>query len=378
MTYGGYTHRNFPSGLPERQGHNPIFPVLLSAAALAWSSLAGLWILHSCPSGDPLSAGAPTLALPVNPTPLAATLATTTPAAMPPLRRYAGLLDPALTGDHRPVSFARIAALRSSFDQAAPPAPPAAVAELAPTAPQPAQAWTVVAKLEETPATEALLVPPAPTQAEAEQTIPLPVPRPATLLPGRANVAQNAAATPRDVKTGIRPESSGVQSVFDKLFGTEQPTGPALAYAAPEDRSVQSAIKTAFARPGAVDSATAVYDIAAHTVYLPDGTRLEAHSGLGNRLDDPRGVAERMRGPTPPNIYQLGLREQLFHGVRALRLTPVGDKPTYGRAGLLAHTYMLGARGDSNGCVVFKNYKAFLQAYDTGAVKRLEVVERLN
>jgi hypothetical protein len=72
------------------------------------------------------------------------------------------------------------------------------------------------------------------------------------------------------------------------------------------------------------------------------------------------------------------LREQLFHGVRALRLTPVGDKPTYGRAGLLAHTYMLGARGDSNGCVVFKNYKAFLQAYDTGAVKRLEVVERLN
>jgi len=275
MTYGGYTHRNFPSGLPERQGHNPIFPVLLSAAALAWSSLAGLWILHSCPSGDPLSAGAPTLALPVNPTPLAATLATTTPAAMPPLRRYAGLLDPALTGDHRPVSFARIAALRSSFDQAAPPAPPAAVAELAPTAPQPAQAWTVVAKLEETPATEALLVPPAPTQAEAEQTIPLPVPRPATLLPGRANVAQNAAATPRDVKTGIRPESSGVQSVFDKLFGTEQPTGPALAYAAPEDRSVQSAIKTAFARPGAVDSAPAVYDIAAHTVYLPDGTRVE-------------------------------------------------------------------------------------------------------
>jgi hypothetical protein len=39
---------------------------------------------------------------------------------------------------------------------------------------------------------------------------------------------------------------------------------------------------------------------------------------------------------------------------------------------------MLGSRGDSNGCVAFKNYKAFLQAYDTGAVKRLAVVEHLD
>jgi len=30
------------------------------------------------------------------------------------------------------------------------------------------------------------------------------------------------------------------------------------------------------------DSHTAVYDIAAHTVYLPNGTKLEAHSGLGD------------------------------------------------------------------------------------------------
>ena len=32
---------------------------------------------------------------------------------------------------------------------------------------------------------------------------------------------------------------------------------------------------------------TAVYDISAHMVYLPDGTKLEAHSGLGSDLDDP-------------------------------------------------------------------------------------------
>jgi hypothetical protein len=35
------------------------------------------------------------------------------------------------------------------------------------------------------------------------------------------------------------------------------------------------------------DQTTAVYDISAHTVYLPDGKRLEAHSGLGDRIDDP-------------------------------------------------------------------------------------------
>ena len=126
------------------------------------------------------------------------------------------------------------------------------------------------------------------------------------------------------------------------------------------------------------DRYTAVYDIAAHTVYLPDGTRLEAHSGLGNRLDDPRGVAERMRGATPPNVYELQLREALFHGVRALRLNPVGTGTTYGRAGLLAHTFMLGPRGDSNGCVVFRDYKSFLHAFDNGQVKRLAVVARLN
>jgi len=127
-----------------------------------------------------------------------------------------------------------------------------------------------------------------------------------------------------------------------------------------------------------LDKWTAVYDIAAHTVYLPDGTSLEAHSGLGVRLDDPRYVHERMRGATPPNTYELSLREKPFHGVRALRLTPVGDGNVFGRAGLLAHTYMLGPKGDSNGCVVFKDYSLFLQAFENGDVKRLAVVSRLD
>ena len=122
------------------------------------------------------------------------------------------------------------------------------------------------------------------------------------------------------------------------------------------------------------DRWTAVYDISAHTVYLPDGRKLEAHSGLGDRLDDPRFVSERDRGSTPPGAYELTLRESLFHGVQALRLTPVGDGDVFGRSGLLAHPYMLGPSGDSNGCVSFKDYDAFLLAYQNGQVKRLIVV----
>ncbi|XYD08134.1 DUF2778 domain-containing protein [Methylobacterium sp. NMS12] len=108
---------------------------------------------------------------------------------------------------------------------------------------------------------------------------------------------------------------------------------------------------------------------------LPNGERLEAHSGLGEGLDDPRLVNVRMRGPTPPGTYDLTERERPFHGVRAIRLTPIGgNEAVYGRVGLLAHTYMLGPRGDSNGCVSFRDYDRFLQAYLRGEVQRLVVV----
>ena len=85
-------------------------------------------------------------------------------------------------------------------------------------------------------------------------------------------------------------------------------------------------------------------------------------------------MSERDRGPTPPGVYELTLRESLFHGVQALRLTPVGDDDVFGRSGLLAHPYMLGPNGDSNGCVSFKNYDTFLRAYQGGQIKRLAVV----
>ncbi len=94
--------------------------------------------------------------------------------------------------------------------------------------------------------------------------------------------------------------------------------------------------------------------------------------------DNPAFVGRRNRGPTPPHIYDLSLRESRFLGVEAIRLTPVGgDDAVFGRDGFLAHTYMLGRRGDSNGCVVFKEYHRFLAAFKKGQIKRLVVVPRL-
>jgi hypothetical protein len=125
------------------------------------------------------------------------------------------------------------------------------------------------------------------------------------------------------------------------------------------------------------DGRVAIYDISARTVYLPSGRRLEAHSGLGEYMDNPRYQHLRMRGVTPPNVYTLTMRERLFHGVRAIRLNPVDESRMHGRAGILAHTYMLGPNGQSNGCISFNDYPEFLNAYLRGEITRIAVVERL-
>jgi len=126
------------------------------------------------------------------------------------------------------------------------------------------------------------------------------------------------------------------------------------------------------------DSRTAVYDISAKALYLPSGVALEAHSGMGALMDDPQHVDQRMVGATPPATYDLKPREKLFHGVRALRLTPTDGTSALGRVGLLTHNYMLGPRGDSNGCVSIKDYDRFLKAYDNGEFNRLVVVPSLS
>jgi len=221
--------------------------------------------------------------------------------------------------------------------------------------------------------------PPAHVQVAA--IAPAPAPRPAEARPAKnpgaavRDMAQRAKAAVMSIASAEKP------SIFEKLWGKPQSQGSLLSFAS-ADASVTGGLgrsqNPALAGSAPYDRSTAVYDISAHTVYLPDGTKLEAHSGLGSKLDDPRFVHVRMLGPTPPHVYELTPREALFHGVPALRLTPVGGEGAiYGRSGLLAHTYMLGPNGDSNGCVSFRDYNAFLNAYRNQGIKRLAVVARV-
>ncbi|WP_082646174.1 DUF2778 domain-containing protein [Bradyrhizobium valentinum] len=177
--------------------------------------------------------------------------------------------------------------------------------------------------------------------------------------------------------------SNEKQTMVEKLWGKQPAAGGFLAYASADASVTGSIIDTRSQNPmmgGAppYDRQTAVYDISAKTVYLPDGTRLEAHSGLGSKMDDVRYSHVRMQGVTPPHIYELKPREALFHGVPALRLTPIGgEDKIYGRDGLLAHSYMLGPSGQSNGCVSFKDYYVFLDAYRNKGIRRLAVLAKV-
>jgi hypothetical protein len=178
-----------------------------------------------------------------------------------------------------------------------------------------------------------------------------------------------------------RPDGFAKRALPGAADRTNRPAEPVLAYARPDDEGDDDGMQRYDRRiaPPLARNGVAVYDISANIVYLPSGERLEAHSGLGKMRDNPRYVDQKMRGPTPPHTYDLTMRESLFHGVQALRLNPVGGAGNiHNRVGLLAHTYMLGARGDSNGCVSFKDYKRFLAAFKRGDVKRLVVVPRLS
>jgi hypothetical protein len=215
----------------------------------------------------------------------------------------------------------------------------------------------------------------SPPEARLVQTAMLPKPRPPELGSARTPSLALQAMAQRDKALASAATDT---SIFEKFFGKRPDAAPALAYAATDGGVFNNGQSITSGRSLVSDGQTAIYDISARTVYMPDGTKLEAHSGFGDMLDDPRHVHVKMRGATPPHVYDLTMREQLFHGVQALRLTPVGGHgEIYGRTGLLAHTYMLGPNGDSNGCVSFKNYDAFLKAYVNNKVKRLVVVARM-
>ena len=382
------------------------------AGAVTLGVLVGSWLIDHRLSGPPtaaLDAGTarltaafhtpptatlPDLALPAprpaetaRPAAVAVTTAPTIPPlALEPPKVEAALLDPASVNGRVPLVLADSAPLPPRFvaptpgsTEPAAPTPGPAIALLVPLPEEPHD----TAPLPEAPVpASAEAVPAAPQAAATSQAaaVPLPAPRPdfrfAAPEPSprapRRQMARNTDTAPAPVAPGIPADN---RSFLDKFFGALKPSnGPTLAYASPEDGL--------FGRSAAVPSGagysrtpyTAVYDISAHTVFMPDGSKLEAHSGLGRMLDDPRHVAARNVGPTPPHLYDLTLRESLFHGVQALRLTPVGGGGVYGRDGLLAHTFMLGPNGDSNGCVSFRDYASFLRAYQSGQVKRLVVV----
>jgi hypothetical protein len=215
--------------------------------------------------------------------------------------------------------------------------------------------------------------PAAPTQLA--MNVPAPPARPPESGDTISDLARRAKAAVLSIVSGER------NSITEKLWGKQEQRGPLLSYAS-ADASITGSIdqkpNPALGGSAPYERDTAVYDISAHMVYLPDGSKLEAHSGLGSMLDDPGTAKIRMHGVTPPHIYELTPREALFHGVPALRLNPIGgDDAVYGRSGLLAHTFMLGPNGDSNGCVSFRDYNAFLNAYRNQGIKKLAVVVRV-
>jgi hypothetical protein len=340
MTHGidTYDFIPFEHGRLFRKSFSQTIP---GAVILASSVLVGVWMQYVRPVAAPNVVEAPAVA----------------PAVTVASNPYGALFDPRSSSGSTTVSLARNFPLKSNLESI-PPAPPAVIAEPGNVLPVPKSAGP-----------------------QLGENAPLPTPRPPELgLPGSHSPfpVSGLRLAQQNRKTVLPTTVPENRTFFEKLFGMPQTSGPVLAYAAPEDRVVRNAPSIPSAPSPRYDRSTAVYDVSTHTVYMPNGTRLEAHSGLGNRLDDPRFVNERMRGATPPNVYELQPREQLFHGVQALRLIPVGSGDLYGRTGLLAHTYMLGPNGDSNGCVSFRNYNAFLQAYQNGEIKRLVVVARVN
>ena len=368
---------SFERGRDTRQGLLKIVP---GVAALALAGSIGVWVLHARQAAIPDIV----VVLPAEP-----------PAEVAAKSFGDIIIDPSFLAEMKRPSPSETLSPLASLEPASP-APSATIPQSETVPPAPSASTALP---------ETVPLPPTRDVPEIADTAPLPPPRPPEFgsLPG-------PAAPDRQLALPNPAAPADNRNFLQKLFGLGQPSAPTVAgrlasapavasrpaapsvVSAPPAQAASSAAATgrggfdglfaAFNRtPGfdrlGYDRYTAVYDISARTLYLPDGTRLEAHSGLGDRLDDPRYVSERMLGPTPPNVYELMPREASFHGVQALRLNPIGDAPLYGRAGLLAHPYMLGPNGDSNGCVSVKDYQALLRAYQNGQVKKLVVVARL-
>jgi hypothetical protein len=152
-----------------------------------------------------------------------------------------------------------------------------------------------------------------------------------------------------------------------------------VAYAKPERSLFRDLFKSKAndsAWPGK-GTKVAIYDVSNATVYLPDGTRLRAHSGIGRMRDNPRYEHVTMRGPTPAGTYRLSMREKRFYGVEAIRMTSIDGRNPKNRTGLLTHTNLLRGQTGSHGCVAFQSYQPFLRAFKRGQITMLVVVPEL-
>jgi hypothetical protein len=221
-----------------------------------------------------------------------------------------------------------------------------------------------------------------PLRQTAVKTVSFTAPRsqevhPQTAAVSKSTAAKVAVAAKADVPALFKrePEPSASPTVSSYALASVEPTAVAPPTVMSKLRSLLPG-QPAEDVPEA-DRRTAVYDIVGGVVHMPNGAKLVAHSGYGPRMDNPGHIKVKNWGPTPPNVYKLSLREALFHGVRAIRLNPIDEGQMFGRDGMLAHTYMLGPRGDSNGCISFQDYPKFLAAFQRGEVDRIVVVPDL-
>jgi hypothetical protein len=277
---------------------------------------------------------------------------------------------PLAVADAAPVRFASVTApvdvdarLALAYADPSPATSTGALGAIARMAPADGEA------LSSTDADDPLLLP-GQNDLSQQEDLPSAVP-----LPGmRPQVSRPA----RDMAEPLQPNEGGRGD--DPKLRREGPKRPQLAYARPDNPDDQTSdrpgwgLKKLLGRPRA-GKGVAVYDISAARVYMPDGSVLEAHSGIGKMVDNPKYVHVKMNGPTPPSTYNLRMRESRFHGVEAIRMLPVDGKNPHGRTGLLTHSYLLrGGRAESHGCVAFKDYNKFLTAFKKGRVKQLVVV----
>ena len=229
------------------------------------------------------------------------------------------------------------------------------------------------------------------TSAEAETDVIAKAQETAVASLDPSSLSKTGAIMPPDIKPEPprRSAPAATERSRDKPEdkSRDEEASPVLAYATPgspedDENGVFGGLgklfgggKAGMPGPG---SKIAIYDISSATVHMPDGSKLEAHSGIGHRMDNPKYAYVKMLGPTPPNVYTLRMRERRFHGVEAIRMLPQDRAAMKGRDGMLTHTRLLRNSIGSHGCVAFKDYNKFLNAFKAGKIKTMIVVPSMN